>query len=52
MKFWRFPAAEIPSERDELTSWLYSRWLELDEWIAQARLSAGVEAIGKAAAPV
>jgi 1-acyl-sn-glycerol-3-phosphate acyltransferase len=51
MKFWRFAAAEVPADRDELTTWLYARWLELDEWIAQARRDAGVEAVGKAAAP-
>jgi 1-acyl-sn-glycerol-3-phosphate acyltransferase len=52
MKFWRFAAAEIPAERDQLTTWLYARWLELDEWIAQARRDAGIQAVGKAAAPV
>jgi hypothetical protein len=50
MKFWRYPAAEVPSGREELTAWLYARWLELDEWIAQCRAEAGVEAAGKAAA--
>jgi 1-acyl-sn-glycerol-3-phosphate acyltransferase len=50
MKFWRFPAEELPEERDELVAWLYARWLELDEWIAQARLAAGSAAVGKAAA--
>ena len=50
MKFWRYPAADVPTGRDELTAWLYARWLELDEWIAQCRLDAGVEAVGKAAA--
>jgi 1-acyl-sn-glycerol-3-phosphate acyltransferase len=50
MKFWRYPAAEVPAGREELTAWLYARWLELDEWIAQCRAEAGVEAAGKAAA--
>jgi 1-acyl-sn-glycerol-3-phosphate acyltransferase len=37
LKFWRFPAAEVPSERDELIRWLYARWQELDDWIAEVR---------------
>jgi 1-acyl-sn-glycerol-3-phosphate acyltransferase len=48
MKFWRYPAAEIPEERDELIAWLYARWLELDEWIAQARREAGERTAVKA----
>jgi 1-acyl-sn-glycerol-3-phosphate acyltransferase len=35
MKFWRFPAAEVPSERDELIAWLYERWQELDDWVGR-----------------
>ncbi len=37
LKFWRFPATEVPSERDELIRWLYARWQELDDWIAEVR---------------
>jgi 1-acyl-sn-glycerol-3-phosphate acyltransferase len=37
LKFWRFPAAEVPSDHDELVRWLYGRWQELDDWIAVAR---------------
>jgi 1-acyl-sn-glycerol-3-phosphate acyltransferase len=37
LKFWRFPAAEVPSERDELIVWLYERWQELDDWIGEMR---------------
>ncbi len=37
LKFWRFPAAEVPIDRDELIRWLYARWQELDDWIAEAR---------------
>jgi 1-acyl-sn-glycerol-3-phosphate acyltransferase len=36
LKFWRFPAAEVPSDRDELIVWLYDRWQELDDWIGEA----------------
>ena len=35
MKFWRFPAAEVPSGRDELIVWLYARWQELDDWVGE-----------------
>jgi 1-acyl-sn-glycerol-3-phosphate acyltransferase len=37
MKFWRFAAAEIPSDRNELIAWLYNRWQVLDDWIGDAR---------------
>jgi len=37
LKFWRFPAAEVPSGRDELIVWLYERWQELDDWIGEMR---------------
>jgi 1-acyl-sn-glycerol-3-phosphate acyltransferase len=34
MKFWRFPASEIPhDDEDALVGWLYERWFELDDWI-------------------
>ncbi|HEX5853378.1 MAG TPA: 1-acyl-sn-glycerol-3-phosphate acyltransferase [Solirubrobacteraceae bacterium] len=35
LKFWRFPAAEVPSERDELIAWLYERWQDLDDWVGE-----------------
>jgi hypothetical protein len=38
MRFWRFAAAEIPTERDAFINWLYARWIELDEWIEQTRV--------------
>jgi 1-acyl-sn-glycerol-3-phosphate acyltransferase len=37
LKFWRFPAADVPSERTELIAWLYDRWQELDDWIGATR---------------
>lgn len=37
LKFWRFPAAEVPRERDELIGWLFERWQELDDWIGETR---------------
>ncbi len=35
LKFWRYPAAEVPSDRDELIAWLYARWQELDDWVGE-----------------
>ncbi len=37
LKFWRFPAADVPRERDKLIVWLYERWQELDDWIGEMR---------------
>lgn len=37
LKFWRFPAADVPRERHELIVWLFDRWQELDDWIGEAR---------------
>jgi hypothetical protein len=37
LKFWRFAAAEVPRDRDELIAWLYARWQELDDWVGEMR---------------
>jgi 1-acyl-sn-glycerol-3-phosphate acyltransferase len=37
LKFWRFPAATVPRDSEELVSWLYARWQELDDWIGEVR---------------
>jgi 1-acyl-sn-glycerol-3-phosphate acyltransferase len=37
LRFWRFAAAEIPEERDELIAWLYRRWQELDDWVGEVQ---------------
>jgi 1-acyl-sn-glycerol-3-phosphate acyltransferase len=37
LKFWRFPAATVPRDREELVRWLYARWQELDDWVGEAR---------------
>jgi hypothetical protein len=47
---WRFPAAEVPSDRDKLIVWLYDRRQELDDWIGQMRT--GVAAVPGAARQV
>jgi 1-acyl-sn-glycerol-3-phosphate acyltransferase len=50
LKFWRFPAAEVPSDRDELIAWLYDRWQELDDWIGEMRSGVSGASTAKAAA--
>jgi 1-acyl-sn-glycerol-3-phosphate acyltransferase len=35
LRFWRFPAAEVPRERQALIVWLYERWQELDDWVGE-----------------
>ncbi len=49
LKFWRFAATEIPTGRDQQIAWLYERWLELDEWISEAR-AGGSRTLAAAAA--
>ena len=48
MRFWRYPAAEIPVGREELIAWLYARWLELDAWILECRGEVGEPAVREA----
>ena len=37
MRWWRVPRNEIPDGRDDRIDWLYSRWEEIDRWIAEHR---------------
>jgi len=32
---WRFARATLPTDRDELLTWLTERWVEMDNWIEQ-----------------
>jgi hypothetical protein len=41
VRFWRSPAAEIPTTEQERIEWLYERWQELDDWVGERR---GVDA--------
>jgi 1-acyl-sn-glycerol-3-phosphate acyltransferase len=41
IKFWRFAAAEVPGERDQLIAWLYARWQQLDDWLGELRAAEG-----------
>lgn len=33
MKFWRVPAAEIPTSKKDRVEWLHAEWRKVDEWI-------------------
>ena len=35
VKFWRYPAAEIPDDEQGRVDWLYERWQVLDNWIGE-----------------
>jgi 1-acyl-sn-glycerol-3-phosphate acyltransferase len=35
VRFWRYPAAEIPAGEQERVDWLYERWQILDDWIGE-----------------
>jgi 1-acyl-sn-glycerol-3-phosphate acyltransferase len=50
LKFWRFPASEIPDGRDERIAWLYERWQVLDDWIGAMQAGGAVTLGAKAAA--
>jgi 1-acyl-sn-glycerol-3-phosphate acyltransferase len=51
LKFWRFAAAEVPSDRDELVAWLYERWQQLDDWIGEVRAGEPLAPVTVARAP-
>jgi hypothetical protein len=35
LRFWRFPAAEIPAGEEARTKCLYQRWQLLDDWVGE-----------------
>jgi 1-acyl-sn-glycerol-3-phosphate acyltransferase len=37
IRFWRFPAAEVPDDEDARIAWLYDRWQTLDDWVGEQR---------------
>jgi 1-acyl-sn-glycerol-3-phosphate acyltransferase len=37
VRFWRFDAADVPHDRDQMVAWLYARWQELDDWVGEQR---------------
>jgi 1-acyl-sn-glycerol-3-phosphate acyltransferase len=36
VRFWRYPASEVPAGHDDRVAWLYERWQILDDWVGQA----------------
>jgi 1-acyl-sn-glycerol-3-phosphate acyltransferase len=52
LKFWRFPGSEVPIELDARIAWLYDRWQELDDWIAQTIDAASTELSSSGPHPV
>ena len=50
MKFWRYPAADRPTDHDELVAWLYGCWHTLDDWVGEQRADLGAPGPAKTAA--
>ena len=42
VRFWRIPAAEVPSGRKQRTTWLFDQWEVLDQWIDSVKREAAV----------
>jgi 1-acyl-sn-glycerol-3-phosphate acyltransferase len=45
LRFWRFPAADVPTGQDERIAWLYERWLTLDAWVGEQRRAEGLRPV-------
>jgi 1-acyl-sn-glycerol-3-phosphate acyltransferase len=37
VRFWRYPAEEVPASEEERVRWLYERWQVLDDWVGEQR---------------
>jgi 1-acyl-sn-glycerol-3-phosphate acyltransferase len=37
VRFWRSPAADVPTGETERIAWLYERWQLLDDWVGEQR---------------
>jgi 1-acyl-sn-glycerol-3-phosphate acyltransferase len=35
IRFWRYPASDLPSGETERTEWLYDRWQMIDDWLGE-----------------
>jgi hypothetical protein len=35
IRFWRYPAAEVPTDRDAQIAWLYACWQVVDDWVGE-----------------
>jgi 1-acyl-sn-glycerol-3-phosphate acyltransferase len=42
VRFWRFPAADVPRGEEARTAWLYERWQLLDDWVGEQLLDPAV----------
>lgn len=38
-KWWRVPAGQVPTGREERIRWLYDHWEQIDSWISAQRLA-------------
>jgi 1-acyl-sn-glycerol-3-phosphate acyltransferase len=53
MKLWRVPAAEIPTDEQGRTEWLYENWQAMDRWVHESLADLGhTSASGKSAAEI
>jgi hypothetical protein len=37
VRFWRYPAADVPTGETERIAWLYELWQVLDDWVGEQR---------------
>jgi 1-acyl-sn-glycerol-3-phosphate acyltransferase len=49
VKFWRYPASEVPEGERERIAWLYEKWQVLDDWVGEQRAQGFTTAPPKAA---
>jgi 1-acyl-sn-glycerol-3-phosphate acyltransferase len=35
VRFWRYPRAEVPTERAAQIAWLYEKWQVVDDWVGE-----------------
>jgi 1-acyl-sn-glycerol-3-phosphate acyltransferase len=43
VRFWRYPAAEIPTDEQGRVAWLYERWQTVDDWVGEHRAGVAAE---------
>lgn len=41
VKFWRYPAADVPADHDARVAWLYDVWQTLDDWVGEQLAARG-----------
>lgn len=40
VRFWRYPASEVPTDHEGRIAWLYGVWQVLDDWVGEQRAGA------------